>query len=66
MSTKSAKYLRNFKVENGKEISLEPCVIRVNYKDGSTWDVPIADDNSDYQTIKKEVEEGTLTIEEAD
>ena len=66
MNIKSAKYIKNFKVEDGKEVILEPIAITVNYEDGSIWDVPMSEDNTDYEKILKQVKEGTLTIADAD
>lgn len=34
--------------------------------DGATMTVPLSEGNSDYQEIMRQVEEGTLTIAEAD
>jgi len=65
MSIKSAKYIKNFRVEDEKEVILEPFAINVNYQNGSNWDVPINSDNTDYQAIQEWVAEGN-TIEDAD
>jgi hypothetical protein len=65
MSIKSAKYIKNFRVEDGKEVILEPFAIAVNYQNDSNWDVPINSDNTDYQAILEWVAEGN-TIADAD
>jgi len=65
MSIKSAKYIKNFRVEDEEEVILEPLAITVNYQNGSNWDVPINTANTDYQAILEWVAEGN-TIAEAD
>jgi len=65
MSIKSAKYIKNFRVEDEEEVILEPFAITVNYQNGSNWDVPINTANTDYQAILEWVAEGN-TIAEAD
>jgi len=54
----SAKYLRDV-LSNQTDTIL--AVIN-----GKEISVPIADDNRHYQSIKRQVDAGTLTIEEAD
>jgi len=66
MSIKSAKYIKNFRVEDEKEVILEPFAINVNYQNGSNWDVPINKDNTDYQAIQEWAKIDGNTIEEAD
>ena len=44
-------------------------VIKVTYEgqpSGSIMNVPVNEENTDYQEIKKQVDAGTLTIEAAD
>ena len=58
MEIKNAKY--NKHDISGKNIS-------INCQIGDTFcSVPINEENTDYQEIKKQVDAGTLTIEEAD
>jgi len=66
MSIKSAKYIKNFRVEDEKEVILEPFAINVNYQNGSNWDVPINKDNTDYQAIQEWAKIDGNTIEDAD
>ena len=39
----------------------------INFKlNGEYWSIPISEDNTHYVEILKQVEKGTLTIEDAD
>ena len=55
----SAKYAKNLNDENS-------CIVAtVEGKEGNLI-IPLADDNTHYKEIKRQVDAGTLTIEEAD
>ena len=58
MEIKNAKY--NKHDITGKNVSID-CQINNRF-----CSVPINEENIDYQEIKKQVDAGTLTIEEAD
>tara|TARA_A100001011_G_C13759540_1_gene614677 strand:+ start:368 stop:595 length:228 start_codon:yes stop_codon:yes gene_type:complete len=67
MGIKKAKYVRNFKVEDEKEVVLEPSVIAVTYDDDEKiWYVPIASDNKDYNELMEKVKNSEITIEDAE
>ena len=60
MNITSAKYQR----DNTKNSSDNIGIIAVI--DGRTWVVPLTQDNGYYAEIMRQVEEGELTIEEAE
>ena len=57
MNITSAKYMAD---DNGDNCSITTMI------DGTQWSVPIDPANRHYAEILKQVEAGTLTIEEAD
>ena len=59
MEIKSAKYHKD-------PISNENVVVVTEYKNGITSHVPIDPANTDYAEIKRQVDAGELTIEEAE
>ena len=58
MDIKDAKY------EKGGNTEVNSIVVTLN--SGGVLVVPLADDNSDYVEIQKQVKAGTLTIKDAD
>ena len=58
MIIRNAKYVNNIDTNNKMAISAE-----IN---GVTQFVPLDDDNTDYEEILKQVDDGTLTIADAD
>jgi len=58
MKIENAKYHKD--IISGKDRVIN-CIIN-----GEHCSVPMADDNTEYQEIKKQLEAGTLTIEESD
>ena len=43
-----------------------PTNIKITEQDGKIWYVPQDANNTDYQEILRQVQEGTLTIQDAD
>ena len=58
MKIENAKYHKD--IISGKDGSIN-CIIN-----GKHCSVPMADDNKEYQEIKKQLDAGTLTIEASD
>ena len=58
MKIENAKYHKD--LINGKNASIN-CIIN-----GEHCSVPMNEENTDYKEIKKQLDEGTLTIEAAD
>jgi len=53
--------LLKYHAEDGKNVS-----IKVIDKDNKMYGVPLDEDNMDYAEIKRQVDAGELTIEDAD
>ena len=58
MKIENAKYSKD--IISGKD-SVINCTIN-----GEHWCIPISENNTDYQEIKKQLDAGTLTIEASD
>lgn len=58
MNITSAQYVRN--IDDSDNESIKATI------DGKVWFVPLDPANTDYQEILKQVQEGTLTIQDAD
>tara|TARA_B100000989_G_scaffold51343_1_gene34142 strand:- start:1224 stop:1400 length:177 start_codon:yes stop_codon:yes gene_type:complete len=58
MTISSAQYQRN--IENTENVAIKAII------NGVVWSVPLDPTNTDYQEILKQVEEGTLTIKDAE
>jgi len=58
MKIENAQYGKNSETNENSSVN---CII-----DGSKWSVPIDPDNRHYREILRQVQEGTLTIQDAD
>jgi len=58
MKIENAQYGKNSETNENSSVN---CII-----DGSKWSVPIDPDNRHYAEILRQVQEGTLTIQDAD
>ena len=58
MEISEAQYVRN--IDDSDNESIKATI------DGKVWFVPLDPANTDYQEILKQVQEGTLTIQDAD
>ena len=65
MKIESAKYLRSKIVDENVSTSTDNIGIIATI-DGKSWTVPLDLANSDYAEIMRQVDEGELTIEEAE
>ena len=58
MEISEAQYVRN--IDDSDNESIKATI------DGKVWFVPLDPANTDYQEIMKQVQEGTLTIQDAE
>ena len=58
MKIKSAKYFKDYSGQNS--------VVKITDENGIISDVPLDETNTHYKEIKRQVDAGELTIEDAD